>query len=133
MKIKHYGTAGHFIGGNQCRFHLCTEVGDYLVSTVGEYDPAGESKEMRAILKRSYDEAGDKNCIKIGCDRFYETMVFKTKKSRCACGCGVPNIVPNELDFEGYDTAGEATKGHFKMVEKWSEKYSEENAPVDLE
>ena len=45
-----YGNAGHFICGHSCRFHLCTKVGSYLISTVGEYVP---DSFVRAILKES--------------------------------------------------------------------------------
>ena len=43
-----FGTPGHFICANYCRFHLCTRVGDYLVSTVGEYVPPEPVREIFA-------------------------------------------------------------------------------------
>ena len=33
---KWFGSPGHFNGGAWCRFHLCTQVGKYVISTVGE-------------------------------------------------------------------------------------------------
>ena len=44
---KWYGNAGHFIGSNSCRFHLCTEIGDFLVSTVGDYFPFTSSEIIK--------------------------------------------------------------------------------------
>jgi hypothetical protein len=35
------------------------------------------------------------------------------------CNCGLPAIIPSELDFAGCNKAGEATKGHLKMCKKW--------------
>lgn len=53
------------------------------------------------------------------CDR-----VFKAGKACAAkgCGCGLPSINGMELDFAGYNDAGSATKGHMKLVKKWSRK-----------
>jgi len=60
----------------------------------------------------------------VGCDRTYETMVFKAGKPCTAkgCKCGLPAIDGSELDFEGYNDAGAATLGHRKMVAKWRRK-----------
>ena len=35
-----FGLSGHFIYAYRCRFHLCTKVGPWLVSTVGQYVPS---------------------------------------------------------------------------------------------
>ena len=48
-------------------------------------------------------------------------MVFRAGKP-CVekhCGCGLPAISGGELDFAGYNTAGDATKGHYRLVAKW--------------
>lgn len=34
---KWYGQAAHLIVGQWCRFHMATEIGPWLVSTVGAY------------------------------------------------------------------------------------------------
>lgn len=101
-----YGNAGHFIGSNRCRFHLTTAVGKVVVSTVGEYFPArgGEMEEL-------------------GVDRKYETMVF-VFEDRCDKGCGGCGL-PVPLTYiaeetNGYNTAGDATRGHLAMCEKWA-------------
>lgn len=52
----------------------------------------------------------------IGLGRTYETMVFALNGKVCIdpeCGCGMPEIVPSELLAEGYNLAGDATRGHF--------------------
>lgn len=96
--------AGHFICGAWCRFRLNTYVNGYIVSTVGEYVPAGkpESASFEAI----------------GLDRLYETMVFKAEQSTHAC-CPFQQTNGDNLDFRGYNDAGAAYKGHLAMVKKW--------------
>jgi hypothetical protein len=96
------GHAGHFIGGNHCQFRLNTFVGKYIVSTVGE---------LKWQSREKFQE--------IGMNRIYETMVFRAKKSRRIC-CPYEINVSKEVDFRGYKTAGEATKGHMELCEKWS-------------
>lgn len=58
----------------------------------------------------------------VGCDRKYETMVFRAGNpcSRKGCDCGVPEIASDELDFAPYNTAGEARDGHMAMCKKWA-------------
>lgn len=104
---KWYGAPGHFCGGKDCRFHLTTEIGRFLVSTVGNYWPPSLN-EM----------------TEIGYERYYETMVFRFK-GRCEekdCGCGQPIILLADLDMVGYQTGGEACFGHMAMCDKWSRK-----------
>jgi len=136
-----FGHAGHLIVGEWCRFHLTTHVGDYLVSTVGEYWPERSVREIHAevqdaawlrknqVLKGdAFDAAYMKRFgfATIGSDRVYETMVFRAGKKRCddpKCKCGLP--IPTdwgELDFAGYNNAGTATKGHRKLCRKWARK-----------
>ena len=75
--------------------HLHTHVNGYCISTVGELiiDPNGTEFET------------------IGCERLYETMVFK----ETADG----DIECNELDFEGYNDLRAAEEGHMDMCRKW--------------
>jgi hypothetical protein len=134
---KWFGSAGHLCVGHDCRFHLCTLIGEHLISTVGEYWP---DREVRMIHASCHDPAwleanqhlkGDYfdraymqrfGFMEIGLDRIYETMVFKVTGEVCKskeCNCGMPTIISNELDFEGYNVAGDATRGHYRMCEKW--------------
>ena len=53
-------------------------------------------------------------------------MVFKAGEV-CKvedCNCGMPIIEGSELDMLGYETAGEATKGHMELCEKWDKNES---------
>ena len=130
------GHAGHFICGAECQFRLNTYVGKYIVSTVGEL---WNDREVRKILAKSrnpkwfnenqmlkgdaFDAAYRKKWgfEDIGCDRKYETAVFKAKKSNHKC-CPYEAISWEEIDFCGYNTAEEAYAGHLRMCNKWSKK-----------
>ncbi len=135
-----FGGPGHFICSFDCRFHLCTKVGDYLVSTVGEYFPDSPVREIYATSRKiTLEGKGDARKAdymkrvgyeEIGCGRKYETMVFLAGKP-CAskeCGCGLPAISGSELDFEGYNDARAANAGHLDLCKKWSKC---KPAPVD--
>lgn len=127
--------AAHLIVGNDCRFHLATYVGKYIVSTVGEYWPDQEVRRIHAEVNNPswYEEnknlKGDNFDIayfkkfgynEIGCGRIYETMVFKAKKTKGLC-CQYVMISGENVDFRGYNTPKEAREGHSKMCLKWSE------------
>lgn len=135
-KWEWFGNAGHLIVSEWCRFHLCTNVGKYLVSTVGEYWPERLSRELHAQIydpkwheenrnRRGddYDHAYMKRFgfEEIGCNRKYETMVFRAG-TRCTCGCGMPIISGSELDSDGYNDRKTANVGHNKMCKKWARK-----------
>lgn len=98
------GHAGHLCVADSCRFKLNTFVGRYIVSTVGEYYSANETK-MQTL------GAGDKT--------FYETMVFKARKSIQKC-CPYQAVICGEVEVRRYETAEEAQKGHLKLCEIWS-------------
>ena len=112
-----FGRAGHFICGEYCRFHLCTKVGPWLVSTIGDlvHPRNSGSSEMTERKWRMENPDGEP----IGYGRFYETMVFRIS-GLCGCGCGQPAIIPKELDFRGYNNTAEATNGHLEICEKWA-------------
>lgn len=128
--------AGHFICGNDCRFHLNTYVGKYIVSTVGElwsdqnarrihaqvYDP--KWYEINVILKGdNFDHEYMKRFgyEEVGMNRTYETMVFKAIRDKVNKCCSW-TMVSGELDFDGYKIANDAYKGHLKLCNKWSKK-----------
>lgn len=118
IKIKNFGHPAHFICGNNCRFHLATQVGDYLISTVGElvFDSS-----VKKVLDKVRD---DREFEEIGFGRTYETMVFRAGE-KCeaeGCNCGLPVIDGSELDFLGYNDADSANKGHQRLVAKWLRK-----------
>ena len=94
-----YGFPGHFICGSRCAYHLCTRIGDRLVSTVGTFYPNGPNKEMERV------GIGDKD--------FYETMVFMCDGETDS---GDPNITGwDKLFCEKYETSIEAECGHRKI------------------
>ncbi len=134
---KWFGNAGHFICANHCRFHMTTQVGPWLVSTVGQYWPERGSREIHAKI---YDPGwlatnihlkGDTfdaayferfGYEEIGCDRKFETMVFEAGEpcTFAECACGLPKISGHELAFNSYNRADAATKGHLALCEKFS-------------
>lgn len=143
-KVKRYENwiwmphAGHLCVGQDCRFHLATCVGKYLVSTVGEYWPSRGVREIHAKihdpqwLAENFSRKGDDfdhaymkrfGYETIGCDRKYETMVFKAKKSKEKNSC-CPWRMANgsELDMCGYNKPEDAYAGHMKLCKKWSKK-----------
>lgn len=115
-----FGHAGHFICAQWCRFHLTTQVGPWLVSTVGLFvHPRHSNGSERGEAKWL---AENPNGEEIGLDRFYETMVFRAG-APCTvegCGCGLPKISGHEVDFSGYNDAKAATEGHYALCEKWA-------------
>ena len=126
-----YGNAGHFICAQWCEFHLCTKVGNYLVSTVGQYMPPESSREIIARSRGvELDGRGDARLADylkkigyedIGFERKFETMVFRAGE-RCAeptCNCGMPRIDGSALECSGYNTAGEAAAGHLELCNKF--------------
>jgi hypothetical protein len=134
----------HFICARWCKFHLATYVGDYIVSTVGEYWPERGIREIHAKihdqkwfeknrhLKGDYFDAAYMKRFgyeDIGYERKYETMVFKAipapEGDEEAC-CPWRIDVSNEIDFEPYNKSADAAAGHMRLCEKWS-------APVKVE
>ena len=123
---KWFGQAGHLIVSQWCRFHLCTQVGDYLVSTVGEYVPDETSREIHCNVRgitlegrgdaRLADYMNKVGFQEIGFGRTYETMVFRAGEPCSApeCACGLPAIDGSDLYAAGYTNAKEATEGHMK-------------------
>lgn len=121
--------AGHFILGHMCRFRLNTFVGKYIVSTVGEYVPDGKVRDIIVSVKKDKrlpnGDWGEHEYIRrygyepIGCDRTYETMIFKSKRSKEIC-CPYVIDVKQSVDAASYNTAKDAYKGHLALCNKWS-------------
>ena len=136
-KWRWLGSAGHLCVGRFCRFHLCTIVGEYMVSTVGAYVPPEGSRNITAKFRgvelegmgaaREADYLDKLGYEDIGAGRKYETMVFKVEEGAacvedgCLCG-GAPTAVDwFEKDFAGYKDSVSATKGHMDMCLKWAQ------------
>lgn len=93
------GGAGHFCGASACCFHLHTQIGRFCVSSVGCYHPDDPLRRNEP----SY----------IGAGRMYETMVFDTED---------PDRRWREIDFDAYDDAESAERGHLEMCRRWATK-----------
>lgn len=129
-----FGSAAHLIVGADCRFHLATYVGPWLVSTVGEWLPDSDSWHIYAESRgveiegrgdaRRADFLNKVGFVEIGAGRTYETMVFRAGDERCSrkdCDCGMRVVAEwTELDADGYNVRGDAQRGHYAMCEKWA-------------
>jgi hypothetical protein len=128
---------GHLIVSRDCGFHLNTYVGGYIISTVGEYWPDRQVREIHASvvdkkwleqnrhLKGDYFDSAYMQRFgweEIGLSRTYETMVFKAGKSNEACCPFDALVMRGEKDFVGYETAAAAYKGHLKLCKRWAAK-----------
>lgn len=95
------GYAGHFIGSRSCLLHLHTRVGNYRISTVGDYHPSGVADPKD-----------------IGAGRKYETFVFHVQGEGSH---GEGSVVDwGEIDSEGYNDAESAERGHMEMCRKYA-------------
>jgi hypothetical protein len=97
MIRRYFGMAGHFIGSNECCFHLHTHVRGFCVSTVGEYRPL---------------VGGERRMMEIGYQRFFETMVFKLVD-------GGEDHNGHELVMLPAETRDEADANHEAMVQQY--------------
>jgi len=95
MNLKKYGFREGF--DFKVRFHLRTEVGEYLVSTV---------------------DLGIDHSFGIGKPLYYETMIFKKINGEVDWG---------DLYCERYSTEEEAKEGHQKAIDYVKEHLEEEN------
>lgn len=107
-KWEWFGYAGHFIAANSCRFRMCTKVGKYLISTVGDMH---------------YKEDGERKTLGAGDDSFFETYVFLAGPpcSVEGCNCGQPTLLSgSEIDGERCATGGEAQKLHMAKCHEYA-------------
>lgn len=124
--------AGHFICGNECKFHLNTYVGKYIVSTVGEYFPDAPVREIFAQSRgitltgigdfRRADYLRKIGYEELGFGRKYETMVFKATEAKLDLCCPYRQANGSELDMAGYNEPEKAREGHMKLCAKWAKK-----------
>ena len=74
------GWPAHFICANRCAFHRTTILTrdddvQIVVSTVG-------------AMQKDFGRGGQGGYETIGCDRYYETMVFHAHEEECGCTLG---------------------------------------------
>jgi hypothetical protein len=93
------GHPGHLIVAGRCRFHLHTRIGDYRISTIGDWFPEGWEGETGK---------------KIGVDRTHETFVFRVT------GPGVGESDWSEIDTDVYNDCDDAAAGHMAMCRKYA-------------
>lgn len=95
------GYPGHFIAAADLCFHLNTRIGDYRISTIGDYRPRpGEPM------------------VEVGCERFFETMVFRVEGEGEHGNGEVADW--SELELVGYQEAIEAEAGHMEVCAKYA-------------
>lgn len=102
-----FGHAGHFIGASRCLFHLHTRIGDYRISTVGNYFP----------------REGDDEPTTVGIARLYETYVFRISGecSDCDPPCGQGEVEDwSEIDALPANYADAAEANHLIMCKKYA-------------
>lgn len=94
------GHGAHFPG--DCKFHMGTRVGGYLISTIGDY----------------YTRAGERERLGGGEGSYFETFVFKAAGT-LECGCAE---IADLCEIEGirYGTATEAQAGHIAMCRQYA-------------
>lgn len=130
---KWFGNAAHFICARNCRFHIATQVGEFIVSTVGELLFDESSRESTATIRGvTLEGRGDARLADymrkigyedIGCDRKFETMAFPAG-GPCVdpyCGeggCGLPPIAGSEIAFDAYNDRKAATEGHMAICRR---------------
>lgn len=134
-KWEWYGSACHLIVGDDCRFHLGTLIGKWIVSTVGEWLPGEGVREIMAKSRGiKLEGMGDERLAswmrhprggfeEIGAGRKYETMVFLAGDACKESGCPMRHPVNGEcLDASAYNDAKAATEGHMLICEQWAAK-----------
>lgn len=103
-KRKWYGSAGHFVCRERCLFHLHTHVGNWCISTIGEFyerwNPTGPQPPMMHLGSG------------IGKRMYYETMVYAIHPHDVIAGI--------ETEAIRYRTLQEADTGHTKMCKKYA-------------
>ena len=118
-----FGTHAHFICGHWCRFHMATQVGKYLISTVGEYISPRNSGGSELAETEWWNKNWPGEDVGGGCK--YETMVFMAGKQCKAkeCGCGLPELAGPELESNRCMTRKQAMKGHMKLCNKYAKEH----------
>lgn len=134
-KWRWFGCPGHLIVGHSCRFHLHTRIGNYRVSTVGEYWPERPSREIHAKvvdptwLTNNIHLKGDDfdnayfrrfGYQEIGVGRKYETFVFEVTGE---ANDGEGEVADwGEIDSLSANDEHTATRNHMVMCRRMARK-----------
>lgn len=101
---KWIGYAGHFCCAYKCKFILATEIGDVLISTVGDM----------------HNDYYDNKMIKVS-KSYFETIVFNLSDKYYDDNTDIREPYYNkEVDCDYYDDAISARNGHMNMCKKWA-------------
>ena len=115
VKVVELGCPGHFICAKDCRWRRHTQVGNrYRVSTVGDLYFNPPPNDLNKPVERQTIGGME--------GEFFETMVFSTlaRRDPDSEGCGCRQVKDwSGLECVRYATAGEAQKGHERMVRKY--------------
>ena len=99
------GCAGHLIVSSSCPWRRHTQVGDFRISTVGDYYIG----DVRTTVA-GFDDA------------YFETMVFRTTDASAggsdACGCRQV-VSYSAIEVWHYESAGLAQAGHEATVARY--------------
>lgn len=117
---KWFGYPGHLCVGSRCMFHLLTVVGEYMISSVGDYKPEKIFDAHRSTLIDNCE--GMRETIGAGDEAFFETFVFKRAgTAECRCGCGTPSPDEfSEIDGKRAVNAADATANHVEFCRKYA-------------
>jgi hypothetical protein len=108
------GYPGHFIASNNCRMHMHTRVGDFRVSTVGDYHPPSIEAGQVGVPEKNMQQIG------AGPDAFFETMVFEVEGHGSH---GEGDVVDwGGVTMERYATAEQAEQGHMMLCREYTKK-----------
>lgn len=118
MLIVKINAKGHLIIADDCQWYLHHHVGNYCVSSIGDYRPDGVSLE----LAKTYTpwSIGPNSMIQIGMDRWFETRVVPLSEEGCEDGieeCNCPHGGGEEMLLRGYCTQAEAEEGHMSIIQ----------------
>jgi hypothetical protein len=97
------GHAGHLIVSRWCEFQLNTRIGDYRISTIGDYFPRDSQRGEGA------------KPTEVGFNRTHETFVFRVS------GDGPGEVDSySEIDSASYNDCEDARRGHWAMCLKYA-------------
>lgn len=129
----------HFICAKDCRFHLATYVGGYIVSTVGELWFERGSREIHASIYDKEWFAANQHLLgdmfdaayfkRFGYEELhiggwtYETMVFPAKRNKKEKGemcCPWRAVTSDSKAEDVYKSSDDAYRGHMGMCNRFS-------------